>query len=149
MKIGMPLCIRCCLWGHNTNFCNSTRVFCPICMGPHCEKNHCSLSACCKERPHLDPSIPSTANGVPCPHPALCQNCSKAHAANSSRCQLWQHCFDQSWIVARYSREGGSRGPFFLHAHPLTRETSTRGKSAAASCGHGGGEEVITDEEES
>ena len=59
MKIGMPLCPHCCLWGHNTNFCNSTCIFCPICMGPHCKENHRSLSACCKGCPHLDPpSLP-------------------------------------------------------------------------------------------
>ena len=83
------------------------------------------------------------------PHPALCRNCGKPHAANSPHCQFWQHRFDRSWIVARYSREGGSRGPSFLHAHPLTGETGTRRKSAAASRGRGGGEEAITDEVES
>ena len=51
--------------------------------------------------------------------------------------------------MARYSREGGSRGPSFLRAHPLTGETGTRRKSAAASRGRGGGEEAITDEAES
>ena len=94
-------------------------------------------------------NVLSMANGVPCPHPALCRNCGKAHAANSPCCQFWQHRFDQSWIMAQYLREGGSRGPSFLHAHPLTRETSTHRKSAAASHSHGGGEEAITDEEES
>ena len=149
MKIGMPLCTHCCLWGHTTNFCNSTRIFCPICMGPHHEENHCSLSACCKGRPHLDPPVPPTANGAPCPHPALCRNCFKPYAANSPCCQFWQHHFDWSWIVARYSQEGSSRGPSFLRAHPFTRETGTCCKSAAALHSHGGGEEAITDEEES
>ena len=50
--------------------------------------------------------------------------------------------------MTQYSREGGSRGPPFLRAHPLTGETGTCCKSAATSCGRGGGEEVITDEEE-
>ena len=146
MKIGMPLCTRCCSWGHNTNFCNSTHVFCPICMGPHRKENHRSLSPCCKGHPHLIPPVPPTADGAPCPHPALCQNCGKLHAPNSPHCQFWQHRFDRSWIMAHYSQKGGSRGPSFLHAHPLTRKTSTRCKSAAALRGPGGGEEAITNE---
>ena len=102
-----------------------------------------------KGHPHLNPPVPPTADGTPCPHPALCRNCGKAHTANSLRCQFWQHRFDRSWIMARYLREGGSRGPSFPRARPFTRETGTRRKSAAASRGRGGGEEVINNEEES
>ena len=98
---------HCCLWGHNTNFCNSTRIFSPICMGPHHKENHCSLSVCCKGCSHLNPPIPPTADGTPCPHLALCWNCGKTHAANSPCCQFWQHRFDRSWMPP-------GRGGWFL-----------------------------------
>ena len=148
LHMGMPYCTCCCLWDHNTNFCNSPCVYCPLCTGSHHEDNHRSLAFCCKGRPHANPLVPPTVDGAPCPHLSLCRNCSKSHAANSPCCQFWQHHFDRSWIVTQYSQEGGSCGPPFLCAHPLTWETGTCCKSAATLCGHGGGEEAITDEEE-
>ena len=51
MKIGAPLCTRCYSWGHNMSYCNSFRMVCPICDGPHCEDNHCALATCCKSHP--------------------------------------------------------------------------------------------------
>ena len=46
-------------------------------------------------------------------------------------------------------QEQEALGPSFLRAHPLTGETGTRRKSAAALHGRGGGKEAITDEVES
>jgi len=141
MKIGMPYCTRCCSWGHNTNYCNSRRVFGPICQGPHCEINHCALAACCKGHPKQVPPVPPTTNDAPCPHIAICKNCGKPHAANSSHCQFWQHRFDCSWIIERYARPEGFRA----HVHPLTGETGTRCKDMAKGRGRNAGE-AITDE---
>ena len=85
IKIGAPLCTHCYLWGHNMNYCNSSRVVCPICNGLHNEDNHCALAACCKGHPKQNPPVPPTADEEPCPHSAFCKNCSKLHAVNSSR----------------------------------------------------------------
>jgi len=57
MKIGLPLYTHCYSWGHNMNYCNSSHVVCPICMGPHCEDNHHALAACCKGHPKQDPPV--------------------------------------------------------------------------------------------
>ena len=93
IKIGTPLCTCCYSWGHNMNYCNSSCIVCPICNGPHHEDNYCALAACCKGHPKQVPPTPSTTDGEPCLHLALCKNCSKSHAANSPCCQFWQHCF--------------------------------------------------------
>ena len=83
MKIRAPLCTHCYSWGHNTNYCNSSCMVCPICNGPHCEDNHCALAACCKGHLKRNPPVPPTANEESCPHLALCKNCGKSHAASS------------------------------------------------------------------
>ena len=138
MKIELPQCTRCYSWGHNMNYCNSTWVICPICIGPHHEENYWALAACCKGHPKQVPPVPPTADGEPCPHLALCKNCGKPHAANSPCCQFWQHCFNRFWIVERYVKTDD----LWSRAHPLTGETSTCHKVMASRGRSGDGGEV-------
>jgi len=64
IKIGAPLYTRCYSWGHNTNYCNSFHMVCPICDGPHHEDNHHTLAACCKGHPKQVPPVPPMENPV-------------------------------------------------------------------------------------
>jgi len=127
MKVGATLCTCCYSWGHNMNYCNSSCMVCPICDGPHCKDNHHALAACCKGHPKQVPPVSPTADEEPCPHLAICKNCGKFHAANSPRCQFWQHHFNCFWIVERYVKMDVLQSC----AHPLTGETGIHCKAMA------------------
>jgi hypothetical protein len=131
VNVGVPFCQRCCLWGHSQDKCNSPRVVCPICMGPHREESHRSFAACCKGAPKANPPVPPTADGVSCPHPPRCINCGRSHAANSPKCQFWHHRFDRGWILEHLARARALLPG--LRVTQLTGETGTlRKKSVPA-----------------
>jgi len=67
MKIGVPLCICCYLWGHNMNYCNSSRMVCPICNGPHCEDTTMLLQPGARATPNRTPLFPLLLMENPAP----------------------------------------------------------------------------------
>ncbi|CAA7267562.1 unnamed protein product [Cyclocybe aegerita] len=99
---GVPLCQRCWKWGHPTVACKAKQLSCPICLGPHEQKEHCQHAGCCKGNVKAKPPVPPTPRDQPCPHKGRCVNCHKDHAANSASCKFWAHCYNREWIMAQY-----------------------------------------------
>ncbi|CAA7269044.1 unnamed protein product [Cyclocybe aegerita] len=99
---GVPLCQRCWKWGHPTVACKVKQLSCPICSGPHEQKEHCQHAGCCKGNTKAKPPVPPTPRDQPCPHKGRCVNCHKDHAANSALCKFWAHRYDREWIMAEY-----------------------------------------------
>ncbi|CAA7270659.1 unnamed protein product [Cyclocybe aegerita] len=99
---GVPLCQRCWKWGHPTIACKAKQLSCPICSGPHEQKEHRQHVGCCKGNAKVKPPVPPTPRDQPCPHKGHCINCHKDHAANSALCKFWAHCYDREWIMAEY-----------------------------------------------
>jgi len=61
MKIGLPLYTCCYSWGHNTNYCNSSCMVCPICNGPmRMEKGQRLLPSPAQFMPRLAPTAMMT-----------------------------------------------------------------------------------------
>ncbi|CAA7270005.1 unnamed protein product [Cyclocybe aegerita] len=99
---GVPLCQRCWKWGHPTVACKAKQLSCPICSGPHEQKEHRQHAGCCKGNAKAKPPVPPTPRDQPCPHKGCCVNCHKDHAANSASCKFWAHRYDREWIMAEY-----------------------------------------------
>ncbi|CAA7264636.1 unnamed protein product [Cyclocybe aegerita] len=99
---GVPLCQRCWKWGHPTVACKAKQLSCPICSGPHEQKEHRQHAGCCKGNAKAKPPVPPTPRDQPCPHKGRCVNCHKDHAANSASCKFWAHRYDREWIMAEY-----------------------------------------------
>ncbi|CAA7263242.1 unnamed protein product [Cyclocybe aegerita] len=99
---GVLLCQRCWKWGHPTVACKAKQLSCPICSGPHEQKEHRQHAGCCKGNMKGKPPVPPTPRDQPCPHKGHCVNCHKDHAANSASCKFWAHCYDCEWIMAEY-----------------------------------------------
>ncbi|CAA7263691.1 unnamed protein product [Cyclocybe aegerita] len=93
---------RCWKWGHPTVACKAKQLSCPICSGPHEQKEHRQHAGCCKGNAKAKPPVPPTPRDQPCPHKGRCVNCHKDHAANSASCKFWAHCYDREWIMAEY-----------------------------------------------
>ncbi|CAA7263238.1 unnamed protein product [Cyclocybe aegerita] len=91
---GVPLCQRCWKWGHPTVACKAKQLSCPICSGPHEQKEHRQHAGCCKGNVKGKPPVPPTPHDQPCPHKGHCVNCHKDHTANSASCKFWAHCYD-------------------------------------------------------
>ena len=117
---GIALCQHCWKWGHPSSACHALQLKCPLCMGPHSQEHHHTLSGCCKGNTKVTPLVPPTAEGMPCPHPSLCINCRKDHPANSRKCNFWQHCFDHNWIKVRYAKVSVWRCSHQPHANNPT-----------------------------
>ncbi|CAA7267342.1 unnamed protein product [Cyclocybe aegerita] len=98
----VPLCQRCWKWGHPTVACKAKQLSCPICSGPHEQKEHRQHAGCCKGNAKAKPPVPPTPRDQPCPHKGRCVNCHKDHAANSASCKFWAHRYDREWIMAEY-----------------------------------------------
>ncbi|CAA7263692.1 unnamed protein product [Cyclocybe aegerita] len=99
---GVPLCQRCWKWGHPTVTCKAKQLSCPICSGPHEQKEHRQHAGCCKGNAKAKPPVPPTPRDQPCPHKGRCVNCHKDHAANSASCKFWAHRYDREWIMNEY-----------------------------------------------
>ncbi|CAA7267769.1 unnamed protein product [Cyclocybe aegerita] len=99
---GVPLCHCCWKWGHPTVACKAKQLSCPICLGPHEQKEHRQHAGCCKGNTKAKPPVPPTPHDQPCPHKGRCVNCHKDHAANSALCKFWAHRYDREWIMAEY-----------------------------------------------
>ncbi|CAA7271384.1 unnamed protein product [Cyclocybe aegerita] len=99
---GVPLCQRCWKWGHPTVACKAKQLSCPICSGPHKQKEHRQHAGCCKGNAKAKPPVPPTPRDQPCPHKGRCVNCHKDHATNSASCKFWAHHYDREWIMAEY-----------------------------------------------
>ncbi|CAA7271389.1 unnamed protein product [Cyclocybe aegerita] len=99
---GVPLCQRCWKWGHPTVACKAKQLSCPICSGPHEQKEHRQHAGCCKGNAKAKPPVPPTIRDQPCPHKGRCVNCHKDHTANSASCKFWAHRYDREWIMAEY-----------------------------------------------
>ncbi|CAA7267352.1 unnamed protein product [Cyclocybe aegerita] len=78
------------------------QLSCPICSGPHEQKEHRQHAGCCKGNAKAKPPVPPTPRDQPCPHKGRCVNCHKDHAANSASCKFWAHRYDREWIMAEY-----------------------------------------------
>ncbi|CAA7269047.1 unnamed protein product [Cyclocybe aegerita] len=57
---GVPLCQRCWKWGHPTVACKAKQLSCPICSGPHEQKEHRQHAGCCKGNTKAKPPVPPT-----------------------------------------------------------------------------------------
>ncbi|CAA7261914.1 unnamed protein product [Cyclocybe aegerita] len=99
---GVPLCQRCWKWGHPTVACKAKQLSCPICSGPHEQKEHRQHAGCCKGNAKAKPPVPPTPHDQPCPHKGRCVNCHKDHTTNSASCKFWAHRYDCEWIMAEY-----------------------------------------------
>ncbi|CAA7271391.1 unnamed protein product [Cyclocybe aegerita] len=64
---GVPLCQRCWKWGHPTVACKAKQLSCPICSGPHKQKEHRQHAGCCKGNAKAKPPVPPTPRNQPCP----------------------------------------------------------------------------------
>ncbi|CAA7267582.1 unnamed protein product [Cyclocybe aegerita] len=98
----VPLCQHCWKWGHPTVACKTKQLSCPICLGPHEQKEHRQHAGCCEGNAKAKPPVPPTPHDQPCPHKGCCVNCHKDHAANSALCKFWAHRYDCEWIMAKY-----------------------------------------------
>ncbi|CAA7258924.1 unnamed protein product [Cyclocybe aegerita] len=98
----VPLCQRCWKWGHPTVTCKAKQLSCPICSGPHEQKEHRQHAGCCKGNAKAKPPVLPTPHDQPCLHKGCCVNCHKDHAANSASCKFWAHRYDREWIMAEY-----------------------------------------------
>ncbi|CAA7270901.1 unnamed protein product [Cyclocybe aegerita] len=98
----VPLCQRCWKWGHPTVTCKAKQLSCPICSGPHEQKEHHQHAGCCKGNAKAKPLVLPTPRDQPCPHKGRCINCHKDHAANLASCKFWAHHYDREWIMAEY-----------------------------------------------
>ncbi|CAA7270834.1 unnamed protein product [Cyclocybe aegerita] len=99
---GVLLCQRCWKCGHPTVACKAKQLSCPICLGPHEQKEHRQHAGCCKGNMKAKAPVPPTPHDQPCPHKGCCINCHKDHATNSASCKFWAHHFDREWIMAKY-----------------------------------------------
>ncbi|CAA7267600.1 unnamed protein product [Cyclocybe aegerita] len=115
---GVPLCQRCWKWGHPTVACKAKQLSCPICSGPHEQKEHRQHAGCCKGNAKAKPPVLPTPRDQPCPHKGRCVNCHKDHAANLALCNFWAHRYDHEWIMAEYRQE--TPWNFIRHAPSIT-----------------------------
>ncbi|CAA7269302.1 unnamed protein product [Cyclocybe aegerita] len=93
---------RCWKWGHPTVACKAKQLSCPICSGPHEQKEHRQHAGCCKGNTKVKPPVLPTPHDQPCPHKGRCVNCHKDRAANSALCKFWAHRYEREWIMAEY-----------------------------------------------
>ncbi|CAA7268109.1 unnamed protein product [Cyclocybe aegerita] len=91
----------------------SKQLFCPICSGPHEQKEHRQHAGCCKGNAKAKPPVPPTPRDQPCPHKGRCVNCHKDHTTNSALCKFWAHRYDREWIMAKYRQ---------VHEHAARRQ---------------------------
>ncbi|CAA7259302.1 unnamed protein product [Cyclocybe aegerita] len=110
---GVPLCQCCWKWGHPTVTCKAKQLSCPICSGPHEQKEHRQHAGCCKGNAKAKPPVPPTPHDQPCPHKGRCVNCHKDHTANLASCKFWAHRYDREWIMAEYRQ---------VHEHAARRQ---------------------------
>ncbi|CAA7267357.1 unnamed protein product [Cyclocybe aegerita] len=99
---GVLLCQCCWKWDHPTIACKAKQLSCPICSGPHEQKEHCQHAGCCKGNVKVKPPVLPTPRNQPCPHKGHCVNCYKDHTANSASCKFWAHRYICEWIMAKY-----------------------------------------------
>ncbi|KAF9254118.1 Gag-like protein [Marasmius fiardii PR-910] len=118
-SLGVPMCTRCSRWGHSINACRAPLYRCPQCSGPHSNKEHCLIAGCCKGKLKADPLVPPTEAGKPCLHQPICPNCWGKHSAYSQECQFWRHCFDHTWINAKYAEVHSICSTTRRSTHPL------------------------------
>ncbi|CAA7269038.1 unnamed protein product [Cyclocybe aegerita] len=102
---GVLLCQHCWKWGHPTVACKAKQLSCPICSGPHEQKEHRQHAGCCKGNAKAKPPVLPTPCDQPCPRKGCCVNCHNDHAANSASCKFWAHRYDREWIMNKYRQD--------------------------------------------
>ncbi|CAA7270796.1 unnamed protein product [Cyclocybe aegerita] len=94
---GVPVCQRCWKWGHPTIACKAKQLSCPICSGPHEQKEQCQHAGCCKGNAKAKPTMAAVSTATKTTPPT----------------QFWAHCYDREWIMAEYRQ---------VHEHAACRQ---------------------------
>ena len=83
----VSMCSVCQMWGHHAARCQTNRLVCARCSGPHTVKSHPVSCATCKQ-----------GKGDEC-HPS-CSNCGGAHSTTAVECPFWAQRFNYDGIQA-------------------------------------------------
>ena len=86
-KNNVAMCSVCQMWGHHAARCQTNRLVCARCGGPHTVKSHPVSCATCKQ-----------GKGDEC-HPS-CSNCGGAHSTMAIECPFWAQRFNYNGIQA-------------------------------------------------
>ena len=86
-KNNIAMCLVCQMWGHHATQCQTNRLVCAKCRGPHMVKSHPVLCPTCKQ-----------GKGDEC-HPS-CSNCGGAHSTTAIDCPFWAQRFNYDGIQA-------------------------------------------------
>ena len=86
-KNNVAMCSVCQMWGHHAARCQTNRLVCARCGGPHTVKSHLVSCTTCKQ-----------GKGDEC-HPS-CSNCGGAHSTTAVECPFWAQRFNYDGIQA-------------------------------------------------
>ena len=86
-KNNVAMCSVCQMWGHHATRCQTNRLVCAKCGGPHTVKSHPVSCTTCKQ-----------GKGDEC-RPS-CSNCGGAHSTTAIECPFWAQRFNYDGIQA-------------------------------------------------